>query len=270
VHERTLQTTDGRATAYSERERKFTFAKNSFIVILITKCLVKLTIYPAVPQTRHYTTLWNQKSPCSTYWVKWTAIQNSKLSHSIQYTFIRWRQHCLVHWRKVIEWSHRKTRSITDSTPCSRQQEDVATERLYKTCISRYDNCAPYTRIQSIDAVSAHSNALCEADNRSVRRWDRRWCCSSWTSRREHPATSHTVWRPCRAVWGVPHPATWIASGTCALRPLQILRIVFKRGSPHSTWLSTVPHADRCDSAFVLIFNSVGTVTDLRTFNSYF
>ena len=43
----------------------------------------------------------------------------------------------------------------------------MATERLYKTCISRYDNCAPYTRIQSLDAVSAHSNALCEADNRS-------------------------------------------------------------------------------------------------------
>jgi len=28
VHERYRQTTDGRATAYSKRERKFTFAKN--------------------------------------------------------------------------------------------------------------------------------------------------------------------------------------------------------------------------------------------------
>jgi len=28
VHERYRQTTDGRATSYSEREREFTFAKN--------------------------------------------------------------------------------------------------------------------------------------------------------------------------------------------------------------------------------------------------
>jgi len=33
VHERYRQTTDGRATAYSEREREFTFGKNRKIAI---------------------------------------------------------------------------------------------------------------------------------------------------------------------------------------------------------------------------------------------
>ena len=32
AHERYRQTTDGRATAYSEREREFTFAKNRTLV----------------------------------------------------------------------------------------------------------------------------------------------------------------------------------------------------------------------------------------------
>jgi len=33
VHERYRQTTDGRATAYSEREREFTYAKNLVYVV---------------------------------------------------------------------------------------------------------------------------------------------------------------------------------------------------------------------------------------------
>jgi len=38
VHERYRQTTDGRATAYSEREREFTFAKNGR-PMLADRCL---------------------------------------------------------------------------------------------------------------------------------------------------------------------------------------------------------------------------------------
>ena len=157
----------------------------------------------------------------------------------------------------------------------SKKKVCVANDARIKTCISGYDNGA-YTRIQFLSAVShnvgAHSNALCEVDNLSDSDDETHGDTAAAEPQEQHtqPCTSHTVWRPCRAVWGVPHPAMWIASGTGALRPLQILRIVLKRGSPHSAWLSTVPHADRCDSAFVLIFNSVGTVTDLLTFNSYF
>jgi len=107
---------------------------------------------------------------------------------------------------------------------------------------------------QSLNTVShsvgAHSNALREVDNPSDT--DGGTAAAEPQEQHTQPCTRRAVWRPCRAGWSVPHPTTWIASGTGALRPLQILRILRKRGSPHGAWLSTVPHAERYDSAFVM------------------
>jgi len=136
----------------------------------------------------------------------------------------------------------------------------IANDARIKTCISRYDNGA-YTRIQFLNAVShsvgAHSNALCEVDNQSDSDDE-----TDGDAAAAEPQEQHTQ----------PRSLTTMQSCVRCASSSHVNRVWhwFKRGSPHSTWLSTVPQADRCDSTFVLIFNSVGTVTDLRTFNSYF
>jgi len=106
--------------------------------------------------------------------------------------------------------------------------------------------CLPFLNAVS-HSVGAHSNALCEVDNQSDSDDETDGDAAAAEPQEQqtqappamHQARSLTTMQSCARLREAVRSPETIGVWPCSLRPLRILRIVRKRGSPHSTWMST-------------------------------